>query len=269
MDNRPIGVFDSGLGGLTVVRALSSLMPDENIVYFGDTGRVPYGTRSPQTIEKYAKEDAQFLLKHDVKLIIAACGTVSSVAPHTGDALRVPFLGVVEPAATAAVAATKNGKVGVLGTSATIRSGAYTKALKARREDITVVSTDCPLFVPMVEAGWVSPDDEIITLTVRRYLSAVKEAGVDTLILGCTHYPLIAPIIAREMGQGVTLISAGEAAASAAAECLRKADACNESKLGGNQEFFVSDRPEGFSQIAGLFLQRDIDTCVTQVSITG
>ena len=265
MDNRPIGVFDSGLGGLTVVRALSKLLPDENIVYFGDTGRVPYGTRSETTIKQYAKQDAEFLLSHDVKMIIAACGTVSSVAPKTGDSLPVPFLGVVAPAAKEAVKATKTKKIGILGTSATIKSGAYEREIKALDPNLQTTSTDCPLFVPLVESGWISPDDEITTLTVKRYLKDVKNAGVDTLILGCTHYPLLIPFIRKEMGEGVTLISAGDAAAKQAEILLREGGLCGGE---GKTEFFVSDTPSGFSKIASLFLQKEIGDKVTQVDIT-
>jgi glutamate racemase len=267
MSIKPIGVFDSGLGGLTVVRALERIMPSENIVYFGDTGRVPYGTRSSHTIEKYARQDAEFLMKHDVKLIIAACGTVSSVAPNTGIGLPVPYLGVVAPAVKAATEATRNKRIGILGTTATVRSGAYTKLIKDILPDAEIIATDCPLFVPLVESGWISPDDDILTLTVRRYIKDVKAAGVDTLILGCTHYPIIAPVIGREMGGDVALISAGEEAAKAAKAELEKLSLCNDSGCEGSLELYVSDRPEGFSKIAGTFLERNLNEAVEQVSI--
>ena len=267
MDNRPIGVFDSGLGGLTVVRALRSRMPGEEIVYFGDTGRVPYGTRSRETILSYARQDENFLLSQNVKLIIAACGTVSSVAPQTGKELPVPFLGVVEPAAEAAAKATRNGRIGVIGTTATIGSGAYDRALMLQNPNLMIVSADCPLFVPMVEAGWISRDDEIMRLTVRRYLKEIKESDVDTLILGCTHYPLIADIIRDEMGEHVTLISSGDAAATAAAEILKKQNLQNEQTANGSCRFFVTDRPDSFSATAGLFLQTELDACVQKIPL--
>ena len=214
MDNRPIGVFDSGLGGLSVVRELVSLLPREHIVYFGDTGRVPYGTRSRETIEKYAAQDGQFLLSKDVKMVIAACGTVSSVAASVLDRLPVPSIGVVEAPAAAAVAATKNGRIGIIGTAATVRSGAFAKAIAAKSDTAQVFAVACPLFVPLVENGWIEPDNEVTLATARRYLEPLKAQGVDTLILGCTHFPLLAPIIAQVMGDGVTLIDTGRADAS-------------------------------------------------------
>ncbi|MBQ2675912.1 MAG: glutamate racemase [Clostridia bacterium] len=267
MSDRPIGVFDSGLGGLTVVRELKRLLPNEDIVYFGDTGRVPYGTRSSQTIEQYAREDESFLLSKNVKMIIAACGTVSSVAPHTGDELPVPFLGVVGPAADAAAKATKNKKIGVIGTSATIASKAYEKALLQHDDSFQITAVDCPLFVPIVESGWIDRNDQVAIFTAKRYLEPMQQAGVDTLILGCTHYPLLSDIIGDIMGSGVTLISAGAAAAESAAHKLKQDNLLTDKSGSGKYDFYVTDRPDGFQKIASLFLQEDIGANVSQVAI--
>ena len=266
MDNRPIGVFDSGLGGLTAVRHLQNLLPHENIIYFGDTGRVPYGTRSRDTIRQYAAEDCQLLLSHDVKYIIAACGTVSSVAPDLLANLPVPAIGVVTPTAEAAVNATRNGKIGILGTAATIRSASFEKAILKLNPNIQVTATPCPLFVPLVESGWVGADDPVAIPMVRRYLSAVKAAGVDTLILGCTHFPLLSQVIQNELGDGVTLIDSGRETATLCAQQLKEADALANHDNGVSR-FFVSDQPEGFSQVAEIFLGRSVEQMVEKIHL--
>ena len=264
LDQRAIGVFDSGLGGLTAVRHLQNLLPNENIVYFGDTGRVPYGTRSRDTIRRYTQEDCRLLLERDVKFIIAACGTVSSVAPDLLERLPVPAIGVVSPTAQAAAAATKNKKVGILGTAATIRSASFEKALLAIDPTISITATPCPLFVPLVESGWIAEDDEVAVPMVRRYLAAVKEAGVDTLILGCTHFPLLAPIIRAELGGEVTLIDSGRETANLCAQLLREKDALAD-RENGSAEFFVSDQPEGFSRVAEIFLGKSVRETVEMI----
>jgi len=259
MDNRPIGVFDSGLGGLSVVRQLMHQLPEENIVYFGDTGRIPYGTRSPATIEKYARQACRFLLGEDVKMIIAACGTVSSVAPHVLAELPIPAIGVVKPAAAAAAKATRNGHIGVIGTAATIRSGAFHKRIISKFPSAVIAEQACPIFVTLVENGWIERDDEITRMTAQRYLEDIRREEVDTLLLGCTHFPLLAPVISDIMGKGVTLIDTGR---EAAADCTRKlwqANAlCEQRECGGSARFFVSDRPEDFAKIAGMFLGRAV-----------
>ncbi len=260
MDSRPIGVFDSGLGGLSVIKELNSVLPNENIIYFGDTGRVPYGTRSAETIVKYAKEDEQFLLSKDVKLIIAACGTVSSVAVDTARDLPVPFIEVVTPAAIAAVKATKSKKIGVLGTSATVNSGSYKKKMLELDHEVKVTQVACPLFVQLVEAGWIDRNDEVTVATAKRYLQPLIENQVDTVILGCTHFPAIKDIIADVMGEGVVLINSGEQAALAAAEYLREHGLCGQ---GGRRSFFVSDRPQSFKLTAGILLGSEIDDVET------
>jgi len=264
MDARAIGVFDSGLGGLSAVRHLQNLLPGENIVYFGDTGRVPYGTRSRETIRRYTQEDCRLLLERDVKFIIAACGTVSSVAADLLDALPVPAIGVVNPTAVAAAKATQNKRVGILGTAATIRSTSFEKALLAIDPTIQVTATPCPLFVPLVESGWIAQDDDVAIPMVRRYLSAVKSVGVDTLILGCTHFPLLAPVIQAELGDHVTLIDSGRETALKCVDILRENDALAQRK-NGESLYFVSDQPEDFSRVAEIFLGKSVHGTVEKV----
>lgn len=267
MDNRPIGIFDSGLGGLSAVKELKSILPNENIVYFGDTGRVPYGTKSKNTVLNYASQDEAFLLEKSVKMIIAACGTVSSLAYDTGKDLGVPFYGVVEPSAKAAVRLTENKKIGVIGTSATISSNSYTKAIKSLDSSVEVYSKACSLFVSLVEEGWIDENDEVTLNTAKRYLSPLKDAGVDTLILGCTHFPIIAPIIAKVMGKGVTLISSGEACAKEVAQYLKDNDMLNGSDGEAELKFYVSDTPESFVKTAKVFLQTDNEIIAEQINI--
>lgn len=252
MDNRPIGVFDSGLGGLSVVRWLTRLLPEESVVYFGDTGRVPYGTRSTETIERYVREDSRFLLSKQVKMIIAACGTASSVAPHVLESLPVPSLGVVIPAAKAAAEQSKNGRIGVLGTAATVRSGAFEREIERLRPEAQVLSQACPLFVPLVENGWIERDNEATAAVAKRYLLPLREQGVDTLVLGCTHFPLLREIIADVMGDGVRLIDTGETCAQACVELLQS----KELLASGTAEYryYVSDRAEDFAHVAEMFL---------------
>nr|WP_319487431.1 glutamate racemase [uncultured Caproiciproducens sp.] len=267
MDNRPIGVFDSGLGGLTAVKELLTIMPHESIVYFGDTGRVPYGTRGRETIIKYTKQDMLFLKSNNVKTIVAACNTVSSVAGGIGNNLALPFIGVLKPTAQAAAAATKNKRIGVIGTSATIRSGAYRRELAAIDPAIEVCDRDCPLFVPLVENGWIAQDEQVTRLVAQRYLTPLKEAGIDTLIMGCTHYPIIQHIISEVMGDGVTLIDSGRETAFYCAEILEAQGLLSDRKTDGDCSFYVSDQVEGFSQIAGIFLGKDIKREVSHVNI--
>lgn len=267
-DKRAVGIFDSGLGGLTVAREIIKLLPNEDIVYFGDTGRVPYGTRSLETIRQYARQDEKFLLSKDVKLIVAACGTVSSVAADTADCLPVPFVEVVSHSVKAAVAATKNKKIGVLGTAATIKSGAHKNQILSLLPDVQVIENSATLLVPLVEEGWYSAEDPVVLETVHRYIEPMINAGVDTLILGCTHFPVVRDAIARVMGEGVTLINMGTSAALAVKEQLTQNDALNES--GGMQSFFVSDKPDSFRKTAEILLGREIDgNTIEQVNING
>ncbi len=267
MDNRPIGVFDSGLGGLTAVKELINIMPHENIVYFGDTGRVPYGSRSRDTITKYARQDVAFLKSKDVKMIVIACGSVSSVAGNIGEHIGIPYTGVLGPTVAAAVRATANKRIGVIGTTATIRSGSYRRALAAADPGITVFEQDCPLFVPLVENGFIADNEEVTRLVAERYLASMRGEGIDTLILGCTHYPIIQRIISDVIGRGVTLIDSGRETALYCAGHLKETELVNNRTDDGDCSFFVSDQTEGFSQIAEIFLGRDVKSDVSHVDI--
>lgn len=257
-----IGIFDSGLGGLTALKVLHRLSPGEELTYFGDTGRVPYGTRSAATIIKYATQDASFLLSQGVDAILVACGTASTTAlKHLQATLPIPVIGVVEPAAKAASRVTKNGKIAVIGTPATIRTGAFEVALQAIFPSLTVISRPCPLFVPLVEAGFTAVDCEITRLTCEHYLAPIRESGADTLILGCTHYPLIAEIIASIL-PNVTLISSG---AEAAREMVTRIGP----KTGSHApvHYYVSDDPALFTASASQFLDCDISGKVEKIDI--
>lgn len=259
MDNRPIGVFDSGLGGLTAVKELEAVLPGESVVYFGDTGRVPYGSRSREVVRRYARQDMAFLMGHGVKAVLAACGTVSSTAADIGAELSVPYFDVVAPTVRAAVRATRNKRIGVLGTNATIHSGSYTKAMQDMAPEVTVFPQACPLFVPLTENGFISPDDQLVQLVVERYLAPVREQGVDTLILGCTHYPLLAEAIGNAMGPGVTLVNSGKEAAQALAHALEETESLCSPGEPRWAEFYVTDAPENFSTVAKLFLGHSVE----------
>ncbi len=266
-DNRPIGVFDSGLGGLTVVRELIKVMPYEDIVYFGDTGRVPYGTRSRETIYKYTKQDESLLLSHNVKMIIAACGTVSSVASDTGELLPVPFIEVVSHAAKRAVDITKTGRIGVIATPATVKSNSYKKHIQSLMPQAEVFQNDCPLFVPLVEAGWTERDDVVIIETARRYLQPIKSANVDVLIMGCTHYPVITDVIRDIMGPKVSLVNTGEYTSKAALKCLIDNNMQTSKQIEGTRKYFVSDKTESFSKTASILMGACFTGDVTEVDI--
>lgn len=265
-NNRPIGVFDSGLGGLTVVKELKRLMPNEDIVYFGDTGRVPYGTRSNDIVRRYAREDEAFLLSQNVKMIVAACGTVSSVAYMTAKELPVPFFEVVTPAAEIAAAETKTQRIGVIGTPVTIKSRSHARAILKLLPDAVIIANQCPLFVPLVEEGWISPDDEVTKQVAERYLEPIIEGKADTLIMGCTHYPVLRKVFANILGDCVRLIDPGTATANKVKQYLKENDALNET--GGECRYFVSDRAEAFSKIAGILLDEDIEASVKQIDIS-
>ena len=253
-DNRAIGVFDSGLGGLTVAREIMKLLPNENIVYFGDTGRVPYGTKGRETIRKYALQDERFLLSHDVKMIVAACGTVSSVAADTAESLPVPFVEVVSHSVHAAVQATKSGKIGILATSATINSGAHKKQILELLPTATVIEASGTLLVPIVEEGWTAEDDKIAIETLKRYLKPMIEAGIDTLILGCTHFPVLSSVIRKVLGDSVTLINMGEATAKAIGQMLEENDSLNDGTDSAEYKFYASDKTEAFKNTVNILL---------------
>lgn len=266
MDNRPIGVFDSGLGGLTVVRELLSRLPHEKLVYFGDTGRVPYGTRTPETIARYAEQDCRFLLRHDVKCIVAACGTVSTTAQAVLAAQPVPAMGVLAPTAEAALAATRNGRIGVLGTAATVGSGAFRTYLE-QHDGIQTFSQACPLFVSLVESGWIERDNTATIAVAQRYLQPLLQQQVDTVILGCTHFPLLSPVLSDILGSDVTLINSGAATAAHCEQVLREQGALCDPAQDGGCAFYVSDRPNGFADVAEMFLGRAVDGDVCRVDV--
>ena len=268
-DKRAIGVFDSGLGGLTVVKELMKVLPNEDIVYFGDTGRVPYGTRSKETICKYALQDEKFLLSKNVKLIIAACGTVSSVASETALQLPVPYFEVVSHAAREAVNTTRNGKIGVIGTAATIKSKQHKNNILKLMPEAQVTDCSCTMFVPLVEEGWYSADDIVVLETVNRYLKPIIDSDCDTLILGCTHYPVLSGAISETLGDNVKLINAGTATAKAVKEYLLENGMENNSVNEGVSKFFVSDKPYTFKNLASSLLGKEIDEAnIEQVDIT-
>ncbi len=258
-DNRPIGVFDSGLGGLTVLKELQKLLPDENIVYFGDTGRVPYGSKSNDTIKHYAMQDEQFLLSKNVKYIVAACGTVSAVAADTAKSLPVPFMGVVENAVIDAVNTTNNKRIGVIGTQATINNGAHERLIKRLLPDAEVITVGCPLFVPLVEDGWYSADDEVVLGVVKKYLKPIIDSNVDTIILGCTHYPILTDAIAKVVGENVRLINMGVSTAKAVKVELEQKDLLNDGNQKPTINLFVSDKTAAFKEVAGILLGDKID----------
>lgn len=268
MDTRPIGVFDSGLGGLTAVRQLRRQLPGEDIIYFGDTGRVPYGPRGRDTIVQYARQDINFLLSCNVKFIMAACGTVSSTYPSAEAAkLPVPYTGVIGAASRAAAQATRSGCIGVIGTPATIRSGSYANLLKELVPGVRIVAKACPMFVPLVENGYVNDGNPVTRLIIEEYLTEVRDAGVDTLILGCTHYPLLKKMIGDFMGDSVTLIDPGKLTAIAAAKALDDLELSSGKKDGGTVRFFVSDTPEGFDEQERLFMGDCAGGTVEQIAI--
>lgn len=266
MDNRPIGVFDSGLGGLTVVRELQALLPHERIVYLGDTARVPYGPRSKRVVTRFALQDAYFLAGQNVKYIVVACNTASAQAEEAlRQQLAIPVAGVIEPAARAAVCSSRSGRIGVIGTVGTIGSGAYQRAIARLRSDATIVAAACPLFVPLVEEGEL--DGEATTLIACRYLAPLIDADIDTLIMGCTHYPLLAETLAGLVGPSVVLIDAGrELARSLAAELSRR-DLCAEPSSSAEHRFYVTDRSIQFQEIAERFLGSGLTPEVAQVEL--
>ena len=266
MDNRKIGVFDSGLGGLTAVKEIMSLFPNESIVYFGDTGRVPYGTRSKETILKYTYDDINFLLSRDVKMIVIACGTASSAAlPEIKTEFNVPIYGVVDSGAYEAARVTKNNKIGIIGTTATIKSGAYNKYLAEYNNKIQTFEKACPLFVPLVENGHF--DTPVTELVVEEYLKDIKDAGVDTLILGCTHYPLLKSAISKYMGDGVTLVSPGEEVAKFLRKKITSDNAHSEIRDRDQYSYYVSDSIESFEELGGIFLETKINGKVNKIDI--
>lgn len=270
MDKRPIGVFDSGIGGLTVLKELNRELPEEGIIYLGDTARVPYGIRSPETVRRYSFENTAFLVSKGIKMLIVACNTASAISLEgIRERFKIPVLGVISPGARAAVIATKNKRIGVIGTEATINSDAYTKHIKTLAPDMEVIGIPCPLFVPLVEEGL--NDDEIARLVAKRYLQGLKESGIDTLVLGCTHYPLLKGIISEVVGKDIVLI---DSAIETAKEARRMIEVLGIGNTIGNtkgnpiRKFFVTDSPERFKRVGERFLQKAIED-IEKVNIGG
>jgi len=254
---KAIGVFDSGVGGLTVVKELIRQLPYEDIIYFGDTARVPYGIKSQETVIRFSIEDVLFLLKQDVKLICVACNTVSSVAlPVIKNHFRLPLVGVITPGVREAVYATQNKRIGIIGTRGTIKSRAYESEIRHLDHKVCVVSVACPLFVPFVEEGWLGGD--VVLKVAKVYLKPLKDAGVDTVILGCTHYPLLKPVIKKVLGENVTLIDSAKQVAIEVKKILSLDGMLNNKSHKGKQKFYVSDNPEWFESLANRFLGRAV-----------
>jgi glutamate racemase len=265
MDPRPIGIFDSGIGGLTVVREMLRHAAGESLVYFGDTARVPYGTKSEKVVRAFALQDTRFLLTQNVKMIVVACHTVSSIAMDLlKEAFPVPIVGVVEPGVAAALAATRNGRIGVIGTRATVMSGAYEKNFSRSGGGPAVFTQACPLFVPLVEEGWL--DGDVTALVAARYLEPLVRNGIDTLVLGCTHYPLLKPVLQRIMGGGVVLIDSAEETAKSVGAMLTRDGTASGAEDSGDLRFFVSDIPHHFQRVGAQCLGRDLRD-VTRVDL--
>lgn len=246
-------MFDSGVGGLTVLKEIQRLLPAEELLYLGDTARVPYGTKSPATVRRYALEAAAFLTRRRVKMLVVACNTASSVAlPDLEYQFQLPVIGVIEPGAKRAVSVTRSGRIGVIGTEGTIKSGAYTLAIKKLAPDAEVQAVPCPLFVPLVEEGWL--DHPVTRLAAREYLGALGDHGIDTLVLGCTHYPLLKNVLQQVLGPDVTLIDSAEETALAVADRLLLHSRVRQGQEAIAPQFFVTDVPERFQRVGSEFL---------------
>ena len=261
LNHAPIGVFDSGVGGLTVAREIMRQIPDERIVYFGDTARVPYGSKSPNTIIRYSRQIIRFLRTKNVKAIVVACNTASAFALETiKPELDIPIIGVVKPGAKVAAQTTQNGKIGVIGTEGTIRSEIYTKTIHRENKDAQVMGRACPLFVPLVEEGWIK--DPVTVAVAERYLQPFKESDIDTLILGCTHYPLLRSTVREVMGEGVNLVNPAYETAVELRRLLSEQGIANDGKTKDGEEkyqFYVRDAAEKFMQFANSILPYDIE----------
>lgn len=257
--NRAIGVFDSGIGGLTVVREIMARLPREDIVYFGDTARLPYGSKSPEAVLRFSRENLAFLKERNVKLIVVACNTASSVALRALEEEEdIPLVGVLLPGAQAAARATRNGRVAVIGTTATITSNAYVEALRRIDPGLEIWTRPCPLFVPLVEEGWL--DNEVTLLTAKTYIGPVVDFGADTLVLGCTHYPLLKGVLTRVLGTEVTLVDSAEETAGEVARLLEEKDLHNDRSGPGRFTIYVSDIPYLIKEVGERFLGRAIET---------
>ncbi|MDO8434906.1 MAG: glutamate racemase [Candidatus Binatus sp.] len=259
-NERPIGVFDSGIGGLTVLKALTEALPSEDFIYLGDTARLPYGTKSNEVIIRYSKENTEFLLAKGIKMLVVACNTSSAVALDAiASQTMVPVVGVIEPGARAAANASRRGKIGVIGTEATIASGAYTRAIQRLSPRAEIYTRACPLLVPLAEEGWV--DNEIAERTVAIYLESLKQSGIDTLLLGCTHYPLLSEVFARVLGAGVRIVDSATATASEVRDRLRSLRLLKRGGR-GSQSFFVTETPDRFVRVGRRFLGPQVESAV-------
>jgi len=258
MNSKAIGVFDSGIGGLTVYKAIKELMPGERVIYLGDTAHLPYGTKSPDTIIRFSEENSRFLTERGVKIIVIACNSSSSYAvAHLQNLLDIPVLGVIDPGSEAAVEQGQK-KIGVIGTTATISSGAYERSILNREPDADIISKACPLFVSLVEEGWI--DHKVTDMVIEEYLLPLKENGIKTLVLGCTHYPVLKDAISRVLGNGITLIDSAEVMAVRVQSILKKLGWLYDRNAGnGDDEFYVTDFPERFRKVGEIFLKRKID----------
>ena len=257
MDNRPIGVFDSGIGGLTVLKEVVEQLPGEDIVYFGDTARIPYGTRSKETVIKYFFQSVRFLLTKDIKAIIIACNTASALAMEESlKVFDIPMIGVIDPGAKAAVSATKNRSIGVIGTEGTINSQSYQRKLRRMLPTGEIIGISCPLFVPIVEEGWENSD--VAYITAKKYLLELKEHNIDSLVLGCTHYPALRYTIGKVLGDKVTLVNPAYETAKAAKIMLKEQKLLSSKIDEGKCTFYVSDDPEKFKRIGGNILRKEI-----------
>jgi len=265
-DPRPIGVFDSGIGGLTAVRELFRALPSESIIYFGDTARLPYGSKSRETVTRFSLEIASFLVRQNIKALLVACNTASSYAlPTLLQRLDLPVVGVIDPAAKTAVAKSPHGRIGVIGTLGTVASGAYPAALERLAPGVSVISRACPLFVPLVEEGWI--DHPVTRAVAEEYLLELRNGHLESLILGCTHYPLLAPMLGQLMGPSVALVDSGAEAAHALAQLLR--DRGQLAPAGTpDHRFFLSDEPRTFARVAEAFLGGPLPASVGVVDQT-
>lgn len=255
---KPIGVFDSGIGGLTVVKRLASTLPNENIIYFGDTARVPYGSKSNSTVIEYSIQNTKFLLQKNIKALVVACNTASSIAiPDLKTMFDIPIIGMIEPGSRMALVKSRNNKIGVIGTRATIGNLAYSKEIKRMNEKAEVFEKPCPLFVPLAEEGWIN--HKATYEIAEEYLKKLRQNKIDTLVLGCTHYPILTEVIQKVIGPKVSLIDSGVASSELIKTELEKFDLLSDSGKIGGQEYYVSDIPAKFKEVAELFLGKEID----------
>jgi glutamate racemase len=258
MDNRAIGILDSGVGGLTVAREIYSQLSQEDIVYFGDTAYLPYGPKSSVIIQRLVRNNIRFLLTKKVKAIVLACHTASALAlEELKKESPVPIIGVIRPGAEEAMGISKNKRIGVIGTYGTIRSGAYTKELKSLASDVIVKEVPCPLFVPLVEEGWT--EKEVTRLAIKEYLTCLKDEDIDVLILGCTHYPLLKPEISRFMGE-TYLVDSARATVAQLKKILKEENLSRENNVQARHSFFVSDAPQKFARVSKIFLDKEIES---------